>query len=108
MNERSRLPVRNWSRLVWLALAVLSVRAICQSPASGASGASSQDLSIAIQELRAQVQEMRPTITEMKSEAAACRAQTGELRKEIENMRANTVNRTPQGAARGTAEAPTD
>ena len=108
MNERSRLPVRNWSRLVWLALAVLSVRAICQSPASGASGASSQDLSIAIQELRAQVQELRATITEMKSEAAEYRAQSDELRKELENMRANTVTQTPQGAESRRAEAPAD
>ena len=108
MNERSRLPVRNWSRLVWLALAVFSVRAVGQSPASGASGASSQDLSTAIQELRAQVQELRTTVTEMKSEAAEYRAQSDELRKELENMRANAVVPPPQGAESRTAEAPAD
>ena len=109
MNERSRLPVRNLrSRLVWLALAVLSVRAVCQSPASGASDASSQDLSTAIQELRAQVQELRTTVTEMKSEAAEYRAQSDELRKELENMRANAVVPPPQGAESRTAEAPAD
>src|SRR5438874_5768486 len=109
MNERSRLPVRNLrSRLVWLALAALSVRAVCQSPANGVSGASSQDLSTAIQELRAQVQELRATITEMKSEAAEYRAQSDELRKELENMRANTVTQTPQGAESRRDEAPAD
>src|SRR5947207_826036 len=107
MNERSRLPVRNLrSRLVWLALAALSVRAVCQSPANGVSGASSQDLSTAIQELRAQVQELRTTVTEMKSEAAEYRAQSDELRKELENMRANAVTPSPQGNEAHISEAP--
>jgi hypothetical protein len=105
MSERSRLPVCNLrSRLVWLAWAVLSVRAVCQSPASGASAASSQDLAIAIQELRTQVQELRATVTEMKSEAAEYRAQSDELRKELENMRANAVAPAPEGTESRTVE----
>ena len=107
MNERSMLPVRELrSRLVCLALVVLSMRALCQSPAGVATGASSQDLSTAIQELRAQVQELRTTVTEMKSEAAEYRAQSDELRKELENMRANAVVPTSQGNESRTSEAP--
>jgi outer membrane murein-binding lipoprotein Lpp len=60
----SKLPVRESNfPLVGLAVAVLSVSALGQSPAE------TQDLSAAIQDLRAQVQELRTSVAEMRSEA---------------------------------------
>src|SRR5437763_14390841 len=44
----------------------------------------------------------------MKSEAAEYRAQSDELRKELENMRANAVVPPPQGAESRTSEAPAE
>jgi len=100
------LPVRKLRfPLVWLALAILSVPAVCQSPASGPEAAS-QELSAAIQDLRTQVQELRATVAEMKSEAAEYRTQSDELRKELENMRANAVTPSAQGDEARTSEAP--
>lgn len=108
--KRSMLPVRaSKSRVVWLALAIVSVPAIGQSPPTGgASAAATQDLATAIQELRTQVQELRATVSEMKSEAAEYRAQSDELRKELENMRANSVVPNPQGNETYAAEAPAE
>ncbi len=97
MRERRMLPVRKLRfPLVWLALAILSVPAVCQSPASGPEAAS-QELSAAIQDLRTQVQELRATVAEMKSEAAEYRTQSDELSKQLENMRANAVTPSAQG-----------
>src|SRR5947208_4161591 len=109
MKKRSMIPIRELrSRLVWLALAIVSLPATAQSPVGSNQAAENQDLATAIQELRAQVQELRATVTEMKSEAAEYRAQSDELRKELETLRTNAVLPPHQGAESRTAESPAD
>jgi hypothetical protein len=96
----SKLPVRESNfPLVGLAVAVLSVSALGQSPAE------TQDLSAAIQDLRAQVQELRTSVAEMRSEAAEYRAQSEALRKELATLRENGAPQNAEAPAAQAADA---